>query len=94
MQIISKQGQWLGDIAVRESGSIEAIIEMAIVNNIAITKPLMAGFSLLQPKPINNRIINYYKINNIYPATSTEINESTFNEGIGYMIIEQTFIVA
>jgi hypothetical protein len=36
MRIISKQGQWLGDIAIREAGSIEAVVEMAIRNNISL----------------------------------------------------------
>ena len=72
MRITSKQGQWLGDIAVREAGSIEAVVEMAIKNNISITGKLPAGAELLKPAPVDRRVMNYYKINGIFPATSFE----------------------
>jgi hypothetical protein len=72
MKIISRQGQWLGDIAVREAGSIEAVIEMAVKNNISITGKLALGTELLKPTPINRRVMNYYEINKIFPATSYE----------------------
>lgn len=93
MQVISKQGQWLGDIAVRESGSIEGLVEMAIKNDLSITDKMKPGSRLLQPTAINKRVMNYYSINNIYPATSTELTGIGFG-GIGYMAVEITFIIA
>jgi hypothetical protein len=73
MHIISKQGQWLGDVAVREAGSIEAVVEMAIRNNISITGALPAGTKLLKPTPVNRRVMNYYSLNGIFPATATPV---------------------
>ena len=93
MQITSKQGQWLGDIAVREAGSIEAVVEMAIINDRSITDKMAVGSTLLKPTPIDRRVMNYYKINNIYPATATEPDGKSFG-GIGYMAVEITFIVS
>jgi hypothetical protein len=72
MRITSKPGQWPGDIAVREAGSIEAIIEIALENNISITDGLPAGTVLTSPAPVDGRVVNYYKTNGIYPATATD----------------------
>ena len=93
MQITSRQGQWLGDIAVREAGSIEAVVEMAINNDHSISDKMVVGSSLSKPTPINKRVMNYYNINNIYPATAIEAFEMNFG-GIGYMAVEITFIVS
>lgn len=92
MQITSKQGQWLGDIVVREAGSIEAIVEMAVANNISITDQLPVGTELIKPSRIDLRVINYYKTNNIYPATLTTDVEKEIG-GIGAMTIGIDFIV-
>lgn len=93
MQITSKQGQWLGDIAVREAGSIEAIIEMSIADEIAVTEALTVGTPLATPTPIDRRVMNYYKTNNIYPATVTTLEQKTFG-GIGFMAVGISFIVS
>lgn len=94
MQSISKQGQWLGDITVREAGSIEGLIDMAVKNEISTTDALEIGTSLLNPDPINRRVINYYKRNNIYPATSSDYKEEQIGGGIGNMGIEINFVVS
>lgn len=93
MQITSRQGQWLGDIAVRESGSIEAIIEMSIANEIAVTEVLAAGTPLAAPTPIDRRVLNYYRTNGINPATVTTLEQKTFG-GIGFMAVGISFIVS
>lgn len=93
MQVTSKQGQWLGDIVIREAGSIEAVVEMAIKNELSITDKIIAGTSMLKSAPLNKRVMNYYSINNIYPATSTELDGRSLS-GIGYMSVEITFIVS
>ena len=93
MQVTSKQGQWLGDIAIREAGSIEGVVEMAIKNDLSITDKGVPGISILKPAPLNRRVMNYYSINNIYPATRAELGGKSFS-GIGYMAVEITFIVS
>lgn len=93
MQITSKQGQWLGDIAVREAGSIEAIIEMAIASDLSVTEALTVGTPMTTPTPIDKRVMNYYKTNNIYPATVTTLEQKNWG-GIGFMAIEINFIVS
>ena len=93
MQVTSKHGQWLGDIAVREAGSIEAMVELAIRNDISITDKMIVGSLFSRPTAADRRVMNYYNINNIYPATSMDVNERSFN-GIGYMAVEITFLVS
>jgi len=93
MQITNRQGQWLGDIVVRETGSIEALVEMAISNDISITGKMNAGSPVLQPTPLNKRVMNYYNVNGIYPATAAEPDGRSFR-GIGYMAVDITFIVS
>ncbi|MDR1381755.1 MAG: hypothetical protein LBJ47_09810 [Tannerella sp.] len=93
MQVTSKQGQWMGDIAVREAGSIEAMVEMAIKNDRSITGKMAVGSTLLKPTPIDRRVMNYYKINNLYPATAME-PDGRSSGGIGYMAVGITFTVS
>jgi len=93
MQITSKQGQWLGDISVREAGSIEAVIEMAITKDVSITDKPVVGSPWQTPTPANRRVMNYYSANAIYPATSMESGAGGFG-GIGYMAVEISFIVS
>ena len=93
MRITSRQGQWLGDIAVRESGDITSVIEMAVDNNISITENLIVGTELMKTEAINRRVMNYYDINEIHPATAMEREPGTPG-GIGYMAVGITFIVS
>lgn len=71
MQTIeTKAGQWLGDIAVRHAGSIEALFEIAVENNISITDPYFyAGMQLNIPTQLDKRVIKYFERNGIEPAT-------------------------
>lgn len=93
MQSISKQGQWLGDVAVREVGSIEGIIDMSIANNMSLTDILEIGTSLKNGVSNNKRVINYYRRNNIYPATSFDYKAEQLG-GIGSMGVEINFVVS
>ena len=93
MRIISKQGQWLGDITVRESGDLSSVVEMAVDNDISVTENMTIGSELVKPEAINRRVMNYYEINNIYPATAMEREPGTPG-GIGYMAVGVTFIVS
>jgi hypothetical protein len=91
MRITSKQGQWLGDIAVRESGSLEAIVDMALINDVSITGKLDAGSSLLKAAAIDRRVMNFYQRNEIFPATKLPDNEG---EGIEFWAVERDFEVS
>jgi len=92
MQITSKQGQWIGDIVVRESGSIDDLFAMAITNDCSITDNMKIGTILNPSVQLDKRTINYYERNDIHVATSS-INNKLLG-GIGYMGIEIDFIVS
>jgi hypothetical protein len=85
--------QWLGDIAVRESGDVSRIVEIAICNNIPATGRLAAGDEILIPAQANERIADYFRITGIYPATAVEREPGTPG-GIGYMAVGITFTVS
>lgn len=93
MQITSKQGQWIGDVAIREAGSIEAMIAMAIRNDVSVTDSLPAGTMLTTPESIDRRTMNFYKRNDINAATTATPDAKVFG-GIGHMSIGISFIVS
>ena len=80
--IIALNNQSLFDIAIQEYGTIEAVFDLAMANNLGITYLLTAGQVLVIPsvsiitgKPVitNTEILGYYKKNDIKPATSMPI---------------------
>lgn len=92
--IESKQGQWLGDIAVRESGDISVLFELAVKNNLSPTESLTIGSQLTPPAIANKRVINFLERNNVQPATSDIGSSQVVGRGIGNMTINVNFIVS
>lgn len=78
MTVTVIHNQNLLDITIQELGSIEALFELAMDNDIAITEDLKAGdqITVLQA-PVDLDIVTYYKKNNLKPATTVEIEVST-----------------
>lgn len=96
MRIIS--GQSLSDIAIQEDGNIETVFEWAVKNEKSITEKLDPGEQLLSPESglKNIGISDFFK--GIKKKVSTGLtNEDTIiivpDDGIGAMIIQDTFIV-
>lgn len=89
LKATSQQGQTYFDIALQVYGSIEGVFG------------LTGGSISDQPEPgtaltasgavINKYVVNEYLNNNIIPATGAD--STITNEGIGYWIIENDFIV-
>ena len=92
-KVVSIQGQWLGDIAVREAGDISAVVKMAVDNDISVTEHIDAGTELAKPSPVNSAIADYFRVNNLYPTTAI-VNDPDTPGGIGYMAVGITFIVS
>lgn len=91
--IESTQGQWLGDVAIKHAGGIEALFEFAVLNNISPTENLIPGTQLSPTEQVNKRIINYYERNNINPASADTGVTRVRRRGIGNMTIGVDFIV-
>lgn len=91
--INSTQGQWLGDVAVEHSGTIEALFDLAVSNNISPSEYLQAGTELRPSEMQDKRIMNYYKRNGIKPASSDVGENGLARYGIGVMTINIDFVV-
>ncbi|WP_165026829.1 hypothetical protein [Dysgonomonas sp. ZJ279] len=86
------QGQWLGDIAVREAGTIEALFDLAVQNNVSITDDIEIG-TVLQLSSVTNRaVVNYFERYAVEPATAQI--QGYRGEGIEFWFIERDFIVS
>ena len=91
-------GQTLFDIAIQETGSMENAYAIAEANGISMSDdlpPMLTG-----PDGIiaDSSVTGTFAARKIKPATGMSIvpgqEEELMPDGIGYMIIEQTFIVA
>lgn len=96
MKVIS--GQCLCDIAVQEDGNIETVFDWALKNNKSITSKLTAGETLVDPNSAlkNKPLSDYFQGMQKKIATATTNQDQELivtDEGIGAMIIEDTFII-
>lgn len=68
VQVLNRQS--LIDIALQETGTIEAAFDIAFANGLSVTD-YVPGTVLVIPDNvvINEQILKYYKTNNIQPAT-------------------------
>ena len=85
-------GQSLLDIAVQTAGSADAVILLALANNISITDGLEAGGTLLETGVINRPVADYFRVKSIKPTTNV-VNETSLLSGIGTMTIAESFII-
>jgi hypothetical protein len=70
MEITAQNNQSLFDIALMVSGSAEAAFDIALENGMSITDTLTQGQVLqYSGTPINKKVVEYYVINDIKPAT-------------------------
>lgn len=92
--IESTQGQWLGDVAIKHAGGIEALFELAVINNLSPTENLTPGTQLTPSELVNKRIINYYERNDINPASSDTGAIRVRRRGIGNMTVGIDFTVS
>lgn len=94
MKVI-KHNQSFFDACFEATGSITAIFEDAIQNDVSITDHLQAGKELIFSKVVDEQIYNYLNNNNHIPATAlkTENLDLIQNKGIGYMGVGLNFII-
>ena len=94
VKVLSQQS--LLDLAIQIAGSPEAVIELAIKNDLSITDDLTAGNDILDDIGIvNTDIAGYYANKKLTPATWSEDEiEEIAGEGIEFWAIEYDFIVS
>ncbi len=74
MQTIkAQQGQTLLDIALAGTGSVEAVWEMAVRNDMQVDGDVLAGSDYLVPAVLEKTVTEYYHAQGITPATNPEI---------------------
>ena len=96
MTIKALHNQTLLDLAIQQYGSAEAVVSMAISNNISITEDIEVGnkISTEQENISNQPIAQYFQSNRLYPATALEQAVDIIvpvEIGIGNMKIGSTF---
>lgn len=62
-------GQTLFDIALQYCGSVEAALDIAAMNDIAVTSYMRAGAFVALPGIKDKRVVAYYTNNSIKPAS-------------------------
>lgn len=81
------------DIAMQEAGSTEGLFDFALMNGIAITDDLIAGNAYIKPDVLNSRIKTVFN-DRLKPACGNIKQVFIKPGGIGFMQIENTFIVS
>ena len=67
--MIVKARQTVMDIALQECGSAEAAFEICRLNDISISDTIEPGKELELPAVSNQKVVEYYRVNGIAPAT-------------------------
>lgn len=72
MQKTVLHNQSLLDVALQYCGTINAVFDIAILNNKSITAPLIPGEVLQIPEKDygNSEIVEYYQFKKVVPATA------------------------
>lgn len=97
IKVIANQSVF--DVAVQAMGNVDAAFDLAYANEISVTSELLPGQELIIPDSAfsNQEVSAYYTGKNKKIATHIllpfEGDLSPVQEGIGYMIIADTFIV-
>lgn len=93
--IIVRNNQTILDIAIQETGAIEAVIDLMKTNGIPVTEDLETGgqLSLTLTDDQMTDLRQFFKGNNIRPATGATITDNPALEGIGYWLVYKNFIV-
>ncbi len=94
--INSQNNQNYLDLAIQEYGSLEGLFDLLDANDLQLTSqkdPDPYAPVALQGNIQNRFIYNYYKSNDIRPATAVAEEELCLLSGIGYMTLALDFIV-
>jgi hypothetical protein len=92
MPVTVKHNQTLIDISLQACGSVDRLIDVAILNNISMTTDLAVGTLLDTPLPAINTWRNaaFFKVPGNEPASGY----SQSMQGIGVWIINVDFVVS
>ncbi len=79
--VLNNQSLW--DISVQEYGTVEAVFELAMANDMGVTDLLTAGQELLLPevdkKIIKPEVVAYYRRNGLHPVSGVTDPDLNFD---------------
>lgn len=88
-------GQTLLDIAIVTAGGIEALVDMAVVNGMAVTDDLRNGQKIVCTEVKKRNVVQLFTVSGQQPATAmTAEDEELLPGGIGYMAVGVDFVVS
>jgi anaerobic ribonucleoside-triphosphate reductase len=89
------QGQSFIDKVLENTGSIENVFAMAVLNGASITDELVIGNELKTVPITNQTVVNFFNEFNKPASAITSKNYELIvaDEGIGAMVINDTFII-
>lgn len=88
-------GQTLLDIAIVTAGGLEALVDMAAANGIAVTDDLAAGQEIALAEVRRRSVVQQFAAGSSQPATAMiEEEEQLLPGGIGYMAVGVDFVVS
>lgn len=93
MEVIALNNQSLFDIALQVYGDATGAFMLAKENGLSITADLTPG-QVLQYDPtnvINKQVVDYYRVNNIKPATAITEEPTPEDRGIFDYTFDETF---
>ena len=70
MKYTVKDRQTVADIALQVCGSVEAVWEICRLNDVALSAELPVGRVLELPTVVDGRLVNYYSVHRLAPATA------------------------
>lgn len=88
-----KNNETLLDVAVLASGDVGAMIELALINNVSLTKDFTSGDSIITGTVLNADNVNQLTARKARPASAIVAGENGILEGIDYWAIWKDFIV-
>jgi len=90
-------GQTPPDMAIQMLGSLEALVELAVLNGISVTADLTIGELLnYSLTPYSQQVAQLYQVNGWHPASGLTIpgpGTPVLLSGIGYWALEYDFVV-
>ncbi|HCM34128.1 hypothetical protein [Chryseobacterium sp.] len=90
-----QQGQNFLDLIIQQSGSFDEVINAAVLNDMSLTDNIAIGTEIKNKNIQDEDNVNLFNQNN-KPATALRNTDEDLSsqDGIGYWIIEETFIVS
>lgn len=87
--------QSLLDVAIQQSGSMEASLSLASANGLSLTDDLRAGEALTAVGEVDPETVARYAAEHICPATALNAEaQGLWQEGVGYWRVEEDLMVS